>query len=103
VTDSVLPTYSAFIEYRGRYYEGPGLTIPEFRVLDIRIVAETCIMTRDEAFKRMHATLKDILPVMDAVSLRAKNPAAKRMARVRAQQIRDVIEAADATDADTKS
>jgi hypothetical protein len=60
-------------------------------------------MTRDEAFKQMHATLKDILPVMDAVSLRAKNPAAKRMARVRARQIRDVIEAADATDADTKS
>ena len=40
-TGIVRATYTAMIEYQGSYYEGPDLTMPEFRALDPATVART--------------------------------------------------------------
>ncbi len=36
ITGTVRPTFAAFIALKGRYYEGPDMTITEFDVFDVR-------------------------------------------------------------------
>lgn len=41
VTGDIRASYAAFIEHREKYYEGPHLTVPEFRTVDLQKVVET--------------------------------------------------------------
>ena len=34
VTGCIRPTYAAFVQHNGRYYEGPNMTEPEFKGFD---------------------------------------------------------------------
>ena len=52
-------------------------------------------MTRNEAYEAMKAALRDVLPDIDAIARSAKNVAAKKAARARALQIREVLKAAE--------
>ena len=36
VTSVVRATYAAFINHGDKYYEGPNMTMPEFRAFDVR-------------------------------------------------------------------
>lgn len=40
VTKVVRATYSAFIQLHGQHYEGPDLTVPEFKLVDPQRVAD---------------------------------------------------------------
>ncbi|MEK7994733.1 MAG: hypothetical protein AAB403_13095 [Planctomycetota bacterium] len=35
VTEVIRATYAAFVFHDGKYYEGPNMTAPEFRKLDV--------------------------------------------------------------------
>jgi hypothetical protein len=38
VTGDILPDWAAFVQHRGQYYEGPNLTMPEWRALELESV-----------------------------------------------------------------
>jgi hypothetical protein len=52
-------------------------------------------MSKDDAFQLMLKPLKDMLPEVEMYGAHARNPPAKRAARVRAALIREVIQSAE--------
>jgi hypothetical protein len=52
-------------------------------------------MTRNEAYEAMKIALRDVLPDVEAIARNAKNVAARKRAQSRAQQIREVLKAAE--------
>lgn len=45
VSGHVLPDWAAFVQHRGQYYEGPSLTLPEWRALELESVISARGMT----------------------------------------------------------
>lgn len=39
VIGRTLPTYAAFIHHNEKFFEGPNLTVPEFRAFDVRTLS----------------------------------------------------------------